>query len=87
MQGLKNSQDTILVVGGVHWMSSHHVNVIKNALSRANLHDILVVVKTLGAGFHQTGSDVQSPIMVRKFKIINREIMMLYSMLHVGKSS
>ncbi len=31
---VKNSGDTVVVVGGVHWLASHHLNVHKQALKR-----------------------------------------------------
>ncbi|ELU17104.1 hypothetical protein CAPTEDRAFT_217127 [Capitella teleta] len=50
---LENSHRTVLVVGGVRWISTHHLNVIRAALKRVHLEKILVIIKTLGAGFHQ----------------------------------
>ena len=50
---LENNHNTILVVGGVHWLATHHLGVIKKALEREGLDRIRVVMKTLGAGFHQ----------------------------------
>ena len=31
---LENSGNTVVVVGGVHWLASHHLNVLKQALKR-----------------------------------------------------
>ena len=50
---LENNHNTILVVGGVHWLATHHLSVIKKALEREGLDRIRVVMKSLGAGFHQ----------------------------------
>ena len=50
---LENNHNTVLVVGGVHWLATHHLGVIKKALEREGLDRIRVVMKTLGAGFHQ----------------------------------
>jgi len=50
---LENNRNTILVVGGVHWLATHHLNVIDKALKREGLADIHVIIKSLGAGFHQ----------------------------------
>ncbi|XP_029472936.1 cadherin-like and PC-esterase domain-containing protein 1 isoform X2 [Rhinatrema bivittatum] len=49
---LKNTDQTILVVGGVQWLNSNHVHIIHKVLHRENLLNILVVVKSLGLGFH-----------------------------------
>lgn len=43
----------MLVVGGVHWLATHHLGVIKKALEREGLDRIRVIMKSLGAGFHQ----------------------------------
>ncbi len=50
---LENNHNTVLVVGGVHWLATHHLSVILKALQREGLENIHVVVKGLGAGFHQ----------------------------------
>ena len=50
---LENSHNTVLVVGGVHWLATHHLTVLLRALEREGLTDIRIVMKTLGAGFHQ----------------------------------
>ncbi|KAI0234441.1 Cadherin-like and PC-esterase domain-containing protein 1 [Lamellibrachia satsuma] len=52
-QPLQNNTDTVLVVGGVHWLAPHHVSVISRALHREGLSGIKVVIKSLSAGFHQ----------------------------------
>jgi hypothetical protein len=50
---LEDNKNTILVAGGVHWLSTQHINVISNTLNQLHLTNIQVIVKTLGAGFHQ----------------------------------
>nr|XP_020018014.1 cadherin-like and PC-esterase domain-containing protein 1 isoform X1 [Castor canadensis] len=56
---LENTGQTILVVGGVQWLNSNHLEIIHKVLKRfliisfrENLLNILVIVKTLGIGFH-----------------------------------
>ncbi|XP_036912416.1 cadherin-like and PC-esterase domain-containing protein 1 [Sturnira hondurensis] len=49
---LENSGQTILVVGGVQWLNSNHLQIIHEVLKRENLLNILVIIKTLGIGFH-----------------------------------
>ncbi|XP_072025253.1 LOW QUALITY PROTEIN: cadherin-like and PC-esterase domain-containing protein 1 [Amphiura filiformis] len=49
----KNNGDTVVVVGGVHWLATHHLNVLKQALKRKGLSNVKLVMKGLGAGFHQ----------------------------------
>ncbi|XP_048196080.1 cadherin-like and PC-esterase domain-containing protein 1 [Perognathus longimembris pacificus] len=49
---LENTGQTVLVVGGVQWLNSHHLEIIHRVLKRENLLHILVIIKTLGIGFH-----------------------------------
>ncbi|KAI8483518.1 Cadherin-like and PC-esterase [Branchiostoma belcheri] len=49
---LTNSSDTILVVGGVHWLATHHLNVVKHSLEKEGLTGVRVIMKSLGSGFH-----------------------------------
>ncbi|XP_054845118.1 cadherin-like and PC-esterase domain-containing protein 1 [Eublepharis macularius] len=51
-QPLENTGKTILVVGGVQWLNFNHLAIIQKVLKRANLSNILVVIKSLGMGFH-----------------------------------
>ncbi|XP_038054432.1 cadherin-like and PC-esterase domain-containing protein 1 [Patiria miniata] len=50
---LENSNNTVLVVGGVHWLATHHLKVLQKALEREGLSKIRKMMKSLGAGFHQ----------------------------------
>ncbi|XP_008062070.1 cadherin-like and PC-esterase domain-containing protein 1 [Carlito syrichta] len=49
---LENTGQTILVVGGVQWLNSNHLQIIHKVLKREHLLNILVIIKTLGIGFH-----------------------------------
>nr|XP_015207902.1 PREDICTED: cadherin-like and PC-esterase domain-containing protein 1 isoform X2 [Lepisosteus oculatus] len=49
---LENTEQTVIVVGGVQWLSTDHLTIIHRVLKRENLLNILVVIKTLGMGFH-----------------------------------
>lgn len=51
-QPLENNGQTVLVVGGVQWLNSNHLQIIHKVLKRQNLLNILVIIKTLGIGFH-----------------------------------
>lgn len=51
-QPLENTDQTVLVVGGVQWLNSNHLQIIHKVLKRENLLNILVIIKTLGIGFH-----------------------------------
>lgn len=49
---LENTRQTVLVVGGVQWLNSNHLQIIHKVLKRENLLNVLVIIKTLGIGFH-----------------------------------
>ncbi|XP_061228998.1 cadherin-like and PC-esterase domain-containing protein 1 isoform X1 [Neopsephotus bourkii] len=49
---LENTDQTVLVVGGVQWLNSNHLQIIQKVLSRENLSNILVIIKSIGMGFH-----------------------------------
>ncbi|XP_065279336.1 cadherin-like and PC-esterase domain-containing protein 1 [Emys orbicularis] len=49
---LENTDQTVLVVGGVQWLNSNHLQIIQKVLKRENLSNILVVIKSIGMGFH-----------------------------------
>ncbi|XP_029658477.1 cadherin-like and PC-esterase domain-containing protein 1 [Octopus sinensis] len=50
---IENNTNTVLVIGGVHWLNKHHIDIIKRGLKREGLTGIFLVIKDLGAGFHQ----------------------------------
>ncbi|KAL4227158.1 Cadherin-like and PC-esterase [Mactra antiquata] len=75
---LENNSNTILVVGGVHWLAKQHIDLITEALARKGLSGITKIVKGLGAGFHQKVEDVryvpeteQSIFQQRETEILN----------------
>ncbi|KAM9389227.1 cadherin-like and PC-esterase domain-containing protein 1 [Phaethornis superciliosus] len=49
---LENTDQTVLIVGGVQWLNSNHLQIIQKVLSRENLSNILVIIKSIGMGFH-----------------------------------
>ncbi|XP_036419713.1 cadherin-like and PC-esterase domain-containing protein 1 isoform X2 [Colossoma macropomum] len=57
---LENSPQTVLVVGGVQWLSLDHLKTIQKVLEREKLQNIMVVVKSLGMGFHLTVDGIRS---------------------------
>nr|XP_056702669.1 cadherin-like and PC-esterase domain-containing protein 1 [Euleptes europaea] len=59
-QPLENTGQTVLVVGGVQWLNFNHLAIIQKVLKRANLSNILVVIKSLGMGFHLPVDGVHS---------------------------
>lgn len=50
---LENNTNTALVIGGVHWLDKRHVDIIMRGIQREGLTGIKLIIKDLGAGFHQ----------------------------------
>ncbi|KAG8199157.1 hypothetical protein JTE90_015988 [Oedothorax gibbosus] len=67
---LENNSNTILIVGGVHWLATQHLYMLLRAVRVEHLHGIKLVMKTLGAGFHQPVESVHSLSMVDQYKLI-----------------
>uniref|UniRef100_T1KKD3 Uncharacterized protein n=2 Tax=Tetranychus urticae TaxID=32264 RepID=T1KKD3_TETUR len=57
---LANTSDTVLIFGGVQWLASQHINLLLQSLSSLQLTGIKVIMKTLGAGFHQKIDGIHS---------------------------
>ncbi|XP_036005272.1 cadherin-like and PC-esterase domain-containing protein 1 isoform X2 [Fundulus heteroclitus] len=57
---LENSNQTVLVVGGVQWLNTVHLRTVQEVLDRESLSEILVVVKSLGMGFHLPVDGIRS---------------------------
>uniref|UniRef100_A0ACB8FPA2 Uncharacterized protein n=1 Tax=Sphaerodactylus townsendi TaxID=933632 RepID=A0ACB8FPA2_9SAUR len=70
-QPLTNTRQTVLVVGGVHWLNFNHLAIIQKVLKRANLSNILVVIKSLGMGFHLPVDGVHSLSLAQVQKLWN----------------
>lgn len=71
-QPLLNSRQTVLVVGGVQWLNTNHLRAIRDTLNRKGLSNILVVVKSLGMGFHLLVDGVRS-LRLRDIQDLSRE--------------
>ncbi|KAG5267759.1 hypothetical protein AALO_G00225380 [Alosa alosa] len=74
---LVNSQQTVLVVGGVQWLNTNHIRTIQQVLKRENLQDIMVVVKSLGMGFHLAVDGIRSLSLARVQQLdhVNRDVL------------
>ncbi|XP_064174777.1 cadherin-like and PC-esterase domain-containing protein 1 isoform X1 [Anguilla rostrata] len=57
---LEDSAQTVLVAGGVQWLNTNHLTILHQVLKRENLLNILVVVKSLGMGFHLPVDGIRS---------------------------
>ncbi|KAM4039025.1 cadherin-like and PC-esterase domain-containing protein 1 [Anomaloglossus baeobatrachus] len=74
---LQNTNQTILVVGGVQWLNSDHLQIIQRVLKRENLLDILVIIKSIGMGFHLPIHGIRSlsPVQIRQLSDENSLIL------------
>ncbi|GFO27706.1 cadherin-like and pc-esterase domain-containing protein 1 [Plakobranchus ocellatus] len=72
-----NQWETLLVLGGVHWLTKHHLQSLQARLKRDGLRNVKIVVKGLGAGFHQpvTGIHQLSLIDQQKMYYKNKELL------------
>ncbi|XP_041457826.1 cadherin-like and PC-esterase domain-containing protein 1 isoform X1 [Lytechinus variegatus] len=67
---LSNDSNTVLIVGGVHWMAIHHLTVIQDVLHRSGLIGIKKLVKSLGAGFHQPVDGIHCLTLAEQRKVL-----------------
>ncbi|NXH13111.1 CPED1 protein, partial [Bucco capensis] len=57
---LENTDQTVLIAGGVQWLNSNHLQIIQRVLDRENLSNILVIIKSIGMGFHLPVDGIRS---------------------------
>ncbi|XP_040007505.1 cadherin-like and PC-esterase domain-containing protein 1 isoform X2 [Xiphias gladius] len=69
---LANSNLTVLVVGGVQWLNTNHLSTVREVLDRESLSNILVVVKSLGMGFHLPVDGIRS-LSLREIQDLDKE--------------
>ncbi|XP_016137144.1 cadherin-like and PC-esterase domain-containing protein 1 [Sinocyclocheilus grahami] len=83
-QPLQNSPQTVLVAGGVQWLNLNHLRTIQQVLEREGLEKIVVVVKSLGMGFHLPVDGIRSLLLngVQELYNVNKNI--LESAKHLG---
>ncbi|KAK1790393.1 hypothetical protein P4O66_014294, partial [Electrophorus voltai] len=74
---LENSPQTVLVAGGVQWFSLEHLKTIQQVLQRERLQKIVVVVKSLGLGFHLPVDGIHSLSLtgLQKLDNVNKNIL------------
>nr|DBA31238.1 TPA: hypothetical protein GDO54_007116 [Pyxicephalus adspersus] len=74
---LENTNRTVLVVGGVQWLNSDHLKIIHSVLEKKNLSAILVIIKSIGMGFHLPVRGIRSlsPVQVRQLSEENTLIL------------
>ncbi|XP_062520899.1 uncharacterized protein LOC134195829 isoform X2 [Corticium candelabrum] len=70
---LRNSSQTVLIIGGLQWLNEHHLNTTNRVLQRMGLTNIKVIVKGYGSGFTQPADDILYHDFAGQQKLIARE--------------
>ncbi|XP_019753011.1 cadherin-like and PC-esterase domain-containing protein 1 [Hippocampus comes] len=73
---LVNSRRTVLVVGGVQWLTTDHLRTVREVLDRESLAGARVVIKSLGMGFHLPADGIRAhaPEELRELSRENRRV-------------
>ncbi|XP_062439286.1 cadherin-like and PC-esterase domain-containing protein 1 isoform X2 [Rhea pennata] len=74
---LENTHQTVLIVGGVQWLNSNHLQIIQKVLKRENLSNILVIIKSIGMGFHLPVDGIHSLSQAEVQKLWNENLLIL----------
>ncbi|XP_069706783.1 cadherin-like and PC-esterase domain-containing protein 1 [Phaenicophaeus curvirostris] len=74
---LENTDQTVLIVGGVQWLNSNHLQIIQKVLNRENLSNILVIIKSIGMGFHLPVDGIHSLSQVEVQNLWNENLVIL----------
>ncbi|KAK8776920.1 hypothetical protein V5799_029735 [Amblyomma americanum] len=71
---LQNNSNTVLIVGGVHWLATQHLYMLVKALRGDHLQGIKLIIKTLGAGFHQPVEGIHCLSMKEQKKLMMQNL-------------
>ncbi|NXQ87280.1 CPED1 protein, partial [Nyctibius grandis] len=74
---LENTDQTVLIVGGVQWLNSNHLQIIQKVLNRENLSNILVIIKSIGMGFHLPVDGIHSLSQAEVQNLWNENLLIL----------
>ncbi|RMC10184.1 hypothetical protein DUI87_12984 [Hirundo rustica rustica] len=81
---LENTDQTVLIVGGVQWLNSNHLQIIQKVLNRENLSNILVIVKSIGMGFHLPVDGIHSLSQAEMQNLWNENLVILDTAKNLG---
>uniref|UniRef100_A0A8D2P179 Cadherin like and PC-esterase domain containing 1 n=1 Tax=Zosterops lateralis melanops TaxID=1220523 RepID=A0A8D2P179_ZOSLA len=81
---LENTDQTALIVGGVQWLNSNHLQIIQKVLNRENLSNILVIVKSIGMGFHLPVDGIHSLSQAEVQNLWNENLVILDTAKNLG---
>ncbi|XP_043943261.1 cadherin-like and PC-esterase domain-containing protein 1 [Protopterus annectens] len=81
---LKNNDQTVLVVGGVQWLNKDHLHILQRVLQRENLLNILVVIKSIGIGFHLPVEGIRSLSLYEVQNLWEENLKILYTAKQYG---
>ncbi|NXO58330.1 CPED1 protein, partial [Aramus guarauna] len=81
---LENTDQTVLIVGGVQWLNSNHLQIIQKVLNRENLSNILVIIKSIGMGFHLPVDGIHSLSQAEVQNLWNENLVILNTAKNFG---
>ncbi|NXL86598.1 CPED1 protein, partial [Alectura lathami] len=81
---LENTDQTVLIVGGVQWLNSNHLHIIQKVLNRENLSNILVIIKSIGMGFHLPVDGIHSLSQAKVQNLWNENLVILETAKNYG---
>ncbi|KAM6320865.1 cadherin-like and PC-esterase domain-containing protein 1 [Aegotheles albertisi] len=81
---LENTDQTVLIVGGVQWLNSNHLQIIQKVLNRENLSNILVIIKSIGMGFHLPVDGIHSLSQAEMQNLWNENLVILDTAKNLG---
>ncbi|NXG25651.1 CPED1 protein, partial [Grallaria varia] len=81
---LENTDQTVLIVGGVQWLNSNHLQIIQKVLNRENLSNILVIIKSIGMGFHLPVDGIHSLSQAQVQNLWNENLIILDTAKNLG---
>ncbi|NXM29590.1 CPED1 protein, partial [Oxyruncus cristatus] len=79
---LENTDQTVLIVGGVQWLNSNHLQIIQKVLE--NLSNILVIIKSIGMGFHLPVDGIHSLSQAQIQNLWNENLVILDTAKNLG---
>uniref|UniRef100_A0A8C0V9V6 Cadherin-like and PC-esterase domain-containing protein 1 n=1 Tax=Cyanistes caeruleus TaxID=156563 RepID=A0A8C0V9V6_CYACU len=82
---LENTDQTVLIVGGVQWLNSNHLQIIQKIFNMINYgKQHLVIVKSIGMGFHLPVDGIHSLSQAEVQNLWNENLIILDTAKNLG---